>query len=187
MKTFAALAACLALVACTHSSPKPSVIDGIEHFDGLAHTHVPWPVTYPQTPPAGGPHSQVWLRCGVYGEPVPDVNAVHSMEHGAVWITYRPDLSAADLDTVRRLQLLKPAYVLISPFDGLPSPVVASAWGLQLKADGAGDPRLAAFVKAYAGGAQGGEPGTRCDNGATLAQAREYDARAASASPSPSS
>ncbi|MDQ1711839.1 MAG: hypothetical protein QOE45_1289 [Frankiaceae bacterium] len=191
MRRLPLLAVGLALVACTHSSPKPAPtsITGVERFDGLAHTHVLTDVQYPQTPPAGGPHSQVWLRCGVYGEAIPNVNAVHSMEHGAVWITYRPDLSPADVDVVKKLQLLKPAFILISPFPGLTNPVVASAWGLQLKVDKVDDPRLAEFVKAYAGGTQGGEQGTRCDNGATLDQARAYDEKAAAsaASASPTS
>jgi hypothetical protein len=179
-----ALAACFALVACTHSSPpKPPL--GVVHFEGLSHDHVGGEVRYPQTPPAGGAHSPVWLRCGVYDTPVPSVNAVHSMEHGAVWITYRPDLPQADLDRIKRLQLVKPAFILVSPFPGLPAPVVASAWGLQLTAASTSDPRLRAFVKAYAGGAQGGEPGKRCDNGATLDQAKRFDAANASPTPSP--
>jgi hypothetical protein len=174
MKRIAAvLAAVLVLAACTKDDPKPPPrIDGVREFPGLDHTHVKDPVTYPQAPPVGGPHAQAWLRCAVYDAPVPNENAVHSMEHGAVWVTYRPDLSADDLTIVKRLQGLKPAYVVISPYAGLPSPVVASAWGLQLAVDKADDPRLAAFVKAYAGGGQGGEPGTRCDNGATPEQLR---------------
>jgi hypothetical protein len=184
MRRLPALAACLALVACTHAA-KPKPIDGVERFDGLAHTHVGGDVQYPQTPPVGGPHSNVWLRCGVYDVPIPNVNAVHSMEHGAVWITYRPGLPQADVDAIKKLQLVKPAFILISPFPGLPSPVVASAWGLQLTVDRADDPRLRAFVQAYAGGAQGGEPGTRCDNGATLDQAKQFNATTATASPTP--
>jgi hypothetical protein len=182
----AAALACLALAACTKHSAKPR-IDGVQTFGGLGHTHVPWPVTYPQTPPVGGDHSDAWLNCGVYTEPVPNVNAVHSMEHGAVWLTYRPDLPQANVDTLHRLQGLKPAYVLISPYPGLPSPVVASAWGLQLTVDRPDDPRLAAFVRAYAGGGQGGEPGKPCSGGLDPAQARAYDAQRASATPSPGS
>jgi hypothetical protein len=178
MKRLTAAVLCLAVAACTHSSTvKPKPIEGVKEYPGLAHTHVPGKVDYPQTPPVGGPHNPVWLRCGVYTEPLPNVHAVHSMEHGAVWITYRPSVTGGDLDTLHRLQALKPAYVLISPYDGLPSLVVASAWGLQLTADKVDDPRLAAFVKQYAGGPQGGEgPSVRCDNGATLDQVKRLDA-----------
>jgi hypothetical protein len=75
--------------------------------------------------------------------------------------------------------------VLLSPYDGLPAPVVASAWGLQLKVEKADDPRLEQFVRQYAGGLQGGEgPNVHCNPGASLEQVRRLDAQDASASPS---
>jgi hypothetical protein len=179
MKRAPAAALALALLAgCSKDSdsgPKPPTIEGVEVFAGLVHDHVP-PSSYPQAPPVGGPHSPAWLNCGVYDEPVPEVNAVHSMEHGAVWITYRPTLSEDDRNTVKRLQGLKPAYVLISPYENLPSPVVASTWSYQLKVDRVDDPRLAAFVKEYAGGDQGGEGGAPCSNGLTPEEAVRYNA-----------
>jgi hypothetical protein len=147
-------------------------IDGEMVFPDLVHTHVQGPVVYDQTPPVGGRHSAVWLRCGVYSEPVPNENAVHSMEHGAVWITYVPDLSADDVAKLKNLQALKPEYVIVSPFSGLPSKVVASTWAHQLRVDDIGDPRLSEFVKEYAGGDQGGEGGADCARGATLDQLR---------------
>jgi hypothetical protein len=104
------------------------------------------------------------------------------MEHGAVWITYRPSLSRDELDALHRVQGLNPKYVLISPYDGLPAPVVVSTWGLQLKVDRVDDPRIAEFVKAYAGGDQGGEGGADCAHGLTPEEARRYDA-SPSASP----
>jgi hypothetical protein len=171
-RALAAAVALLALVACSgDAKPKPPSIAGVQVVEGLSHDHVQGDVTYPQTPPVGGPHNQVWLRCAVYTETVPEENAVHSMEHGAIWITYDPALSEDEVRRVSRLQALKPAYVLISPFPGLPSKVVASTWGLQLKADSVDDPRLAAFVKEYAGGNQGGEKGADCV-GASLEQLR---------------
>jgi len=97
---------------------------------------------------------------------------VHSMEHGAVWITYVPDLPADEVTRLKNLQALKPEYVIISPFSGLPSKVVASTWAHQLRVDDIGDPRLTEFVKTYAGGNQGGEPGADCAHGATPEQLR---------------
>ena len=175
----AATLALLLLAGCskkdTDSAPKPPTIEGVEVFPGLSHDHVP-PESYPQVPPVGGPHSDAWLNCGVYDEPVPNVNAVHSMEHGAVWITYRPTLSEDERNTLKRLQGLKPEYVLISPYEGLPSPVVASTWSYQLKVDRVDDPRLAEFVKQYAGGDQGGEGGAPCSQGLTPEEAIRYNA-----------
>ena len=139
-------------------------IAGVEHFSGLSRAHVQADVHYPQTPPVGGPHSPEWLNCGVYRYPVRSEYAVHSLEHGAVWITYRPDLPAAQVSTLTRLAEGSP-YTILSPYPGLPAPVVAVAWGLRLELPSANDPRLEAFVKRYRQGPQTPEPGAPCTGG----------------------
>ena len=139
-------------------------IPGIKTFSNLARTHVDGKVTYPQNPPVGGPHNQVWLNCGIYDSPVTNENAVHSLEHGAVWITYQPKLSAADVQHLVSLVKGKP-YVILSPYDGLPSPVVASAWGVQLQVQTAYDSRISQFIQKYAQGPQTPEPGAPCSGG----------------------
>ncbi|MEP7331686.1 MAG: DUF3105 domain-containing protein [Terracoccus sp.] len=125
--------------------------------------HVDTPVTYAQIPPAGGEHSPVWLNCGAYTAPVSNENAVHALEHGAVWVTYRPDLPPEQVTALR--ESLPSTYAVLSPFTGLKAPVVVSAWGKQLVLTGADDPRLGAFVKAYRQGPQTPEPGAACSGG----------------------
>jgi hypothetical protein len=79
-------------------------------------------------PPVGGPHAPYWLSCGVYDQPVPNENAVHDLEHGAVWITYQPDLPADVVATLRQMVNQGPK-MLLSPYPGIPAPIIASAWG----------------------------------------------------------
>ena len=102
--------------------------------------------------------------CGFYGEPVRSENAVHSLEHGAVWLTYRPGLDDAQVATLRGLAEENP-YLLVSPFDQLASDVVATAWGVQLELDSAQDERLEPFLLRYLQGDQTPEPGAPCDGG----------------------
>lgn len=125
--------------------------------------HVQTPVTYPQSPPAGGKHNPIWLNCGVYPTAVPNENAVHALEHGAVWITYRPDLPADQVGTLKAA--VPSTYAVLSPFPGLTAPVVASAWGKQLSLDGVDDPRLEAFIREYRQGSQAPESGAACTGG----------------------
>ena len=141
------------------SKPDLSAVKSYE----VTPDHVQTPVEYAQTPPAGGEHNPVWLNCASYTTPVPSENAVHSMEHGAVWVTYRPDLPA---DQVAALKEAMPStYVVLSPFEGLKAPVVASAWGKQLFLDGVNDPRLEAFIRQYKQGSQAPESGAPCTGG----------------------
>ncbi len=57
-----------------------------------------------------------WLNCGIYDQPVLNENAVHALEHGAVWITYNPDLSADDVQKLR--DLMPSSYIVLSPYPG---------------------------------------------------------------------
>jgi hypothetical protein len=139
-------------------------IDGVEAFDGLTFNHVTTTVDYAQTPPAGGDHNAAWLNCGVYREPVPDENAVHSLEHGAVWITYDPQLPADQVATLEAMAANQ-SYVLVSPYEGLDSEVAVSAWGYQLKVDSADDERLPVFVQKYLLNPELSEVGAPCSNG----------------------
>jgi hypothetical protein len=143
------------------TSPTPP--KGVQSFENLSRDHTEGPVDYGQTPPVGGPHYRVWQNCGFYAEPVREENAVHSQEHGAVWITYRPNLPQDQVDKLRDLASGQ-SYVLVSPYPELPAPVVASAWGKQLRLEGANDPRLEQFVRAYQQGPQSPEPGAPCSS-----------------------
>ncbi|GIG38377.1 DUF3105 domain-containing protein [Cellulomonas phragmiteti] len=139
-------------------------IEGVESFEDLSFDHVSTEVDYPQTPPVGGEHNAVWQNCGVYSDPVVDEHAVHSLEHGAVWITYDPELPADQVATLRAFAEGQP-YVLVSPYPGVPSPVVASAWGYQLQLDDADDERLPVFLRKYLLNPELPEAGALCSNG----------------------
>ncbi len=149
-------------VDATNQASRP--IEGLEEYPGQIQGHVDGLVTYEQTPPVGGTHNAVWQNCGVYTAPVANENAVHSLEHGAIWITYQPDLAA---DQVAALQSLtrQSGYRLLSPYPDLPSPIVASAWGYQLKLEKADDPRLLSFIQRYEQNPLGPEPGAVCTGG----------------------
>jgi hypothetical protein len=113
-------------------------------------------------PPVGGDHDPRFQNCGIYTQPVDTGPAVHSMEHGAVWLTYRPDLPAEDV-TVLQEMVRGMSYMLLSPYPDLKSDVVATAWGVQLEPDSVSDERLEQFVDRYRGG--GPEPGAPCSGG----------------------
>lgn len=95
-------------------------------------------------------------------------NAMHSLEHGAVWIAYRPDLTAADVEQLRALVSGR-RYTLLSPYPDLPAPVVASAWGVQLRVDGAADQQLPQFIRTYMQEPQTPEPGAACRGKVSIA------------------
>jgi hypothetical protein len=145
----------------TGSSPPGEV----ETYDvGPAGEHTEADVDYEQTPPAGGEHNPVWQNEGFYDAPVRDENAVHTMEHGAVWITFNPDLPQDQKDQIRQL-VESQTCMVASPHPDLPTPVVASAWGKQLTLESADSPDLERFIRAYRLGPQTPEVGATCSGG----------------------
>jgi len=144
--------------------PQPSVPAGVQGFEVTERSHVEGPVSYPLNPPVGGNHAPLWQNCGFYEEPVGSAHAVHSLEHGAVWIAYRPGLPLNEIARLRRVAH-QHTYVLVSPIPELTAPVVASAWGHQLRLDSTADPRLEAFLGAFRLGPGAPERGGPCSGG----------------------
>ena len=114
-------------------------------------------------PPTGGIHNSNWLNCGIYSNEVPIENAVHSLEHGAVWVTYNPDIPADEiallLDAVRGK-----GDTILSPYPDQTSNIALTAWDLQLTIDSASDERIEEFIDQYKG-TRGPEAGAACSGG----------------------
>ncbi|WP_256841378.1 DUF3105 domain-containing protein [Ornithinimicrobium cryptoxanthini] len=134
--------------------------------DDLGRNHVETRVEYQQNPPVGGDHNKAWLNCGIYEEPVPNHHAVHSLEHGAVWLTYQPGVSEGDLSELR--DLASQPFVILSPNEGQEHPVMATAWGRQLGVESGDDTRLVQFIRDWRQGPQTPEPGAVCTGGTSV-------------------
>lgn len=152
-------------VAAGSSAP----IKGLKTFTNLTANHVDgtkvdYQKDYGMNPPAGGNHWSVWLNCGRYDKVQENENAVHDLEHGAVWITYDP--AKVTEDQVTAMAKTVPAtYITISPYKDLPTPVVASAWGKQVQLTGPTDKRLASFIKQFWRSPKAPEPTSPCTGG----------------------
>lgn len=141
----------------------PRTIEGLRTFSGLSRDHA-LDIDLADTgrPPAGGAHHPQWLNCGIYREPVETINAIHSLEHGAVWLTYHPDLPAEQVALLEAYTEGDP-FVLVSPYPDQESPIIATAWGAQVDIEEAPDPRIDLFVQTYSDA--GPEPGAVCAGG----------------------
>ncbi|WP_175439064.1 DUF3105 domain-containing protein [Streptomyces vilmorinianum] len=137
----------------------------------LGRNHVTTPVTYEMKPPVGGDHDQVWQNCDgdVYTTKIAEMNAVHSLEHGAVWVTYSKQAAEADVKKLAE-KVGKTPYTLMSPVDDQAGAIMLSAWGKQVSVDSASDPRVDAFFTKYVQGPQTPEPGAACTGGVGAAQ-----------------
>lgn len=136
-------------------------IAGVESFTGLSRNHIATALAPTTLPPTGGDHAANWTECGIYKSPVNTSMSVHSLEHGAAWISYQTTLPKDQIKTLESFVTSNP-YRLIAPYDNLASPIVLSAWGKQLSVDNASDSRIAVFLKAFTQGPDTPEPGAPC-------------------------
>lgn len=139
-------------------------VEGVESFSELSRGHVLSTVAFPELPPVGGDHSIDLTNCGVYTQPVDTWRAVHSLEHGAVWVTYKADLPASELEVLAANAAVN-SYEILSPYPDLPAAIIATAWGERLQVESAADPRLSEFLSTYLQGPQTPEPGAPCSEG----------------------
>ena len=136
-------------------------IAGVQSFTGLSRNHIATDRVPTALPPTGGDHAADWTECGIYDSPVNTSMSVHSLEHGAAWISYQPTIPEDQIKTLESFVTSNP-YRLIAPYENLASPIVLSAWGKQLSVDSASDSRIAVFLKAFTQGPDTPEPGAPC-------------------------
>ena len=110
---------------------------GGPHFDGPTCV-----------PPNGGPKCGPW-PAGVFGQPVPDGNAVHSLEHGLVWITYNPGLVSGEaIDILEDIAGDFRRDVILSPRPQNSMAVAAVSWGRVLRLEAPDEQLLKDFIRA---------------------------------------
>jgi hypothetical protein len=138
---------------------EPGMVDQSEHVAG--------PISYPIDPPVAGPHNPRWQNCmgDVYTAPIANEYAIHSLEHGAVWITYRPGLPVEQIGQLAGT-VANRSHVFMSPYPGQDSPISLQAWGYQLTVDRADDPRIEEFIDVLRLNAAR-EPNATCSDGIT--------------------
>ncbi len=145
--------------------PNDSGIEGVQTFPDriVYHDHVKV-VEEPvgEIPPAFGAHLAAWQNCGIYDQPIGLGNALHSLEHGAVWVTYPSDLPADQVEALRAI-VRGNDFVLMSLYPKQTKPVILTAWTVQLVIESMPDDRIAKFIEYYSGGPQNPEPGASCE------------------------
>lgn len=148
--------------------PDAPNIRGEKVYRGLGREHRSGRIAYPArpVPPVGGPHNPVWQNAdgAVYDRPLRNEHAVHSLEHGTVWVTYAPDAPASGVRALRK-QVEGVPYRMMSPVPKQGAPFELTAWGHQLSLRSGTDERAAQFLEAYTQGPQTPEAGAPATGG----------------------
>ncbi len=151
-------------VIALSSEPASGIPDGTETVAVDGALHVEGEIHEDGEVPAGGEHNPIWLNCGYYDVEVDSEFAVHSLEHGAVWITYNPAIGESEVDRLRD-RVSRDRKVIVSPVGGLEDPILLTAWANQLRLESAADDRIDQFINEFIGSSNAPEPGASCRGG----------------------
>jgi Protein of unknown function (DUF3105) len=117
--------AALQTAGCTFTV-KPAVPNAPDHsdFPNPAARSDKWNTD----PPTSGPHYGVTLIYGAYTEPIEIGRVVHNLEHGAIFILYGDEVSAA---TVAQLKTFYDSHengTILAPYPRLGDKIALGAW-----------------------------------------------------------
>lgn len=149
MRRLAVLALVLAAACSSPAADLP-----VETFPDQGAAHIPEGTPTPRynsDPPTSGPHYPVWAPCGVYRQEIPDGYQVHSLEHGAVVVQYRPSLPDVEVQRLEELARRLGGHIIVAPRSGLEVPVAVTAWTRMMRLDGVDPEAIEAFHAAYGG------------------------------------
>ena len=123
---------------------------------GAAHIPEGTTVEYSTNPPTTGPHYGNSQPAGIYDEPIPDGNLLHSMEHGAVILWYKEvkgseetgGLSGQDIERLKQIFRSVPvSKKIMVPRDNLDVPVALTSWGRLLKLQTIDEAQIKTFME----------------------------------------
>lgn len=124
------------------------VPDGVTEYAYAGGNHNDEFREWTESPPVGGVHNNTWQKCGYYDGVINPGMGVHALEHGAIWITYSPDLPQEEKDKLRGLAD-DDSWLLVSEYPGLYAPIVASAWNQQFVPESADAQELKQFIRVF--------------------------------------
>lgn len=133
--------------------------------EGAAHIPNNQTAQYQTNPPTSGPHYAQSANAGIYDTAPSDGNLIHSMEHGAVILWYKPSLRSDDLkeatgsgtlglskEEVNKLKEIFSSVAvskkIMVPRESLTdAPIALTSWGRLLKLQTIDEAQIRAFME----------------------------------------
>src|SRR3989338_5629034 len=89
-----------------------------EYFQAQSRDHINRGAEHPaynSNPPTGGWHYDQPAQSGIYDTEFPDEQLVHNLEHGLIWIAFKPDLPAEQIDKLADIAKDYGSKIIMTP------------------------------------------------------------------------
>lgn len=137
----------------------------LQQDEGAAHIPNNQTAEYKTNPPTSGPHYAESANAGIYGQAPADGNLIHSMEHGAVIVWYKPQdaaqpaegtesaktkgLSKEEVDKLKEIfssQAVSKKIMVPRP-NLEEAPIALTSWGRLLRLQGVDEGQIRTFME----------------------------------------
>lgn len=118
---------------------------GQEHV-APGHEHA-----YNSNPPTSGWHYPRPAEWGVYKEELADETVIHNLEHGGIWIAYKPDISEEIQAKLEKFSEIYGRKIIVAPRAKNDTDIALAAWTRldTFSASEYSDERVDKFIKAF--------------------------------------
>lgn len=100
---------------------------------------------YNSNPPTSGAHWANQASWGVYDKPLVDEQAVHNLEHGGIWISYK-NIDEETLASLVKIAKANSGSVILSPREGNDASIVLASWTRLEKMDSYDAEKIIDFI-----------------------------------------
>lgn len=118
-------------------------------IEGAAHVADGAKVEYRTNPPSSGNHYGVPANWGVYDHEIPDEAAVHNLEHGGIWISYKPSMPSDEIKKIVDLVKNYSSKIILTPRAKNDLPIALVSWGRIHKLDSFNEDVIKNFISKY--------------------------------------
>lgn len=133
-------------------APVSKPVEGTVDFDVVSREHIASGTPgsgYNSDPPTSGPHWPAPVKNGVYDNELADEQLIHNLEHGHVWVLYRPDVSDEVKNRLKEIVEGDNWKVVMAPRAKNDTAIALVAWGRLLKMDEPDYEKVKDFINTY--------------------------------------
>jgi len=122
----------------------------VEEFpiEGREHVSAGTSVNYKTNPPTSGGHLDQAENWGVYDREIDDKAAVHALEHGGIWISYK-DIAGDEKAILEKIGQDNSQSVIVSPRSGNDVKIAVVSWGKMMKLDSPDGALIQKYIDTY--------------------------------------
>lgn len=146
----------LNLNAPAEDSKKPEKVSkpvaGTQDYDIVSREHVPVGTAvsdYISNPPTSGQHWPNSSAKGIFDKSLPDEQLVHDLEHGYIWISYKPDAPDDVKNKLKEIVQKDDWKIVLEPREKDDQIIALAAWGRVLNLDNLDEKKIKDFISTY--------------------------------------